>query len=102
MATIQVDSDERGPVLEWFSGDPPKDRRILLIGTPLEMPEADQKPDIVLGHWHEGNWGYVAVRPPYDENARPRPSLKVLRWAEIPSIPEDIELRPLSDSDLQG
>jgi hypothetical protein len=55
-----------------------------LIGTPLGMPEADQKADIVLGHWHEGT------------------SLKVLRWAEVPSIPEGIELRPLSDSDLKG
>jgi hypothetical protein len=92
-------------MVQWFSGDPPENRRherLLLIGTPLGMPIGNQEPDLVVGHWHEGNWGYVAVRPPYDESLRPRPSLKVLLWAEIPVLPNGVELRPLVDGDLKG
>jgi hypothetical protein len=92
-------------MIQWFSGDPPDNRRqqrLLLIGTPLGMPVAGQEPDLVVGHWHEGNRAYVPVRPPYDEGLRPRPSLKVLWWAEIPDLPSGTELRPLADGDLKG
>jgi hypothetical protein len=91
-------------MIKWNKGEAgaPRDRRLLLIGTPLGMPVADQEPDLVIGHWHEGNWGYVAVRPPYDENALPRPSLKILWWAEIPDLPDQVELRALVDRDMKG
>jgi hypothetical protein len=92
-------------MIEWFSGEPPIEQRgcrLLLIGIPLGMPIAGAEPDIVIGHWHDGNWGYVPVQIPYDENIRARPSLKILWWAEIPKLPNGLELRELGDRDLSG
>jgi hypothetical protein len=91
-------------MVEWHKGEAgaPHDRRLLLIGIPLGMPVADQEPDLVIGHWHDGNWGYVPLQLPYDENARARPSLKILWWSEIPNLPDGAELRALVERDLKG
>jgi hypothetical protein len=55
----------------WNKNRPPKDRRILMIVTP-EPPLPDKpsnlKPDIVIGHWHEGREIYVPVTVPSGSN----------------------------------
>ncbi len=76
----------------------PKDRRLLLIGTPLKVQQAGLAPDIVVGHWNATQWAFVPVEVPYPRNGA-RPELKVILWAEIPE-PEGIALRPLAGEDL--
>ena len=85
----------------WTAGarGTPKDRRLLLIVTPQGMPVADQEPDIVIGHWHSQNSGFVAVKPPCDDGLGPGPLLDVKWWAELPDLPHEVSLRPLTDND---
>jgi hypothetical protein len=75
----------------------PKDRRLLLIGKPVGGVELD----LVVGHWHEGNEFFVAVEMPSEQQGA-RPEIKVSWWAEIPKLPEGIELRPLALEDMKG
>jgi hypothetical protein len=88
-------------MVEWHRGDPPRDRRLLLIATPKNLPMADMKPDIVVGHWHGGNDAFVPVETPYTRGPT-RPELNVEWWAEIPERPEGVELRELTREDLLG
>jgi hypothetical protein len=75
----------------------PKDRRLLLIGKPV----GGTGPDLVVGHWHEGNEFFVAAEIP-SERQGARPEFKVSWWAEMPKLPEGIELRPLALEDMKG
>jgi hypothetical protein len=77
------------PIIEvdWKQGNPPKDRRLLLLGTPQGIPQANLELDIVVGHWHEANNVFVPVEVPYPR-APTRPALNVKWWAEIPNLPE--------------
>jgi hypothetical protein len=90
----------------WKLGHPPlsqKGNRLLLIASPIggtHDAEADNRPDICIGHFHEGEGYYVPARfPAMPEGARPK--LLVHYWAEI-KLPVDVGLRSLGDGDLKG
>jgi hypothetical protein len=79
----------------------PKDRRLLLIVASVAKANVPAQLDLVVGHWHEAREEFVLadVRHPF---GRCRPELKIEWWAELPNLPEEIELRGLSDDDLWG
>jgi hypothetical protein len=85
---------------DWQQGEPPKDRRLLLLVTPQGIPAANLEPDIVVGHWH-GNDGFVPVEIPYARGPT-RPTLNVKWWAEIPNPPLGVKLRTLTVEDWKG
>jgi hypothetical protein len=71
--------------------------RLLLIAKPHGTSEAN--PDIVVGHRHHE--GFVRTRiHPSDGNFRL--TLQVAWWAEIPNLPERVELRELIELDWKG
>jgi len=88
-------------MIKWTRGSrgAPKDRRLLLIACP-EMGKT-VCPDIVVGHWHEAREEFVVAELPCP-GGRFRPELRVEWWAEIPSLPEVVDLRTLTDDDLWG
>jgi hypothetical protein len=88
-------------MIKWNPGESgaPKDRRLLLIATPKGIPE-ELEPDIFVGHW-SGNDEFVPIEPQYPRLPK-RPDLKVLWWAEIPDLPEGVDLRALTLQDLKG
>lgn len=92
-------------LIYWRDCEPPeayRDRRLLLIGqaqnTGPELPEAD----VCIGHWHEGEWGFVPVRQPGISGDQPRHRLRVLHWAELKEGELPTHVRGLSGSDFKG
>ena len=53
----------------------PKDRRVLMIAMALPLNHIEERPDIVVAHWHEQNEHWVAI---------------------------EIQLRPLAMEDFKG
>jgi len=46
--------------LVWQTGEPPKDRRVLVIGIPKDTgPQIHQEPEMVIGHWHHQHEDFV-------------------------------------------
>jgi hypothetical protein len=88
--------------VDWKTGEPPKGRRILIIGTPKGIPVAGLEPDLVVGFWHEQNEEYMLIEIPADADARARSGLNVLFWAELPEMPSGLSLRSLSIGDTHG
>jgi hypothetical protein len=72
-------------MIKWNPGEggAPKDRRLLLIATPKNMPVAYMEPDIVLGHSH-GNDAFVPVKTPYTRGPT-RPELNVHGGQRFPT-----------------
>ena len=70
-------------MIEWHRGDPPRDRRTLMIVT------TNGAIDIVVGQWHEAPEADISAGPPSE------PLLTVLRWAELSDLPPGVELREL-------
>ena len=90
----------------WKEGHPPetlRGKRLLLIASPMNMnfdAAADNRPDIFIGHHGEAADDYVpALVQGMLEGARQY--LAVKYWAEI-NLPDGVELRSLTDSDLKG
>jgi hypothetical protein len=79
----------------------PRDRRLLLIATPRNVPTANLKADLVVGHWNESLSCFVPVEIPYPRDGA-RPELNVKWWAEVPAVPDGAMIRPLAPEDLKG
>jgi hypothetical protein len=85
--------------LAWRTGEPPKDRRVLLIGMPKDSgPEIPQEPEMVIGHWHHQHEDFVCASLAADRRVGAPPKFQVSYWAEI-EPPPDIKLRPLTERD---
>jgi hypothetical protein len=89
-------------MIKWTRGteNAPKDRRLLLIAAPIDRDQSAGA-EAVVGHWHEAREEFVVADPPHPFG-RCRPELKVEWWAELPTLPEAVNLRTLSEDDLWG
>ncbi len=74
--------------------------RLLLIATPEGTSEASLDQDIVVGHRHDE--GFVRARLQHPSDSDFRPTLQVEWWAEIPNLPDEVELRELTEVDWKG
>jgi hypothetical protein len=74
--------------------------RLLLIATPEGTSEASLDPDIVVGHRHDE--GFVRTRLQHPSDNDFRPALQVEWWAEIPNLPDGVELRELTENDWKA
>jgi hypothetical protein len=93
--------------LEWHLGSPPettRGRRLLVVGFPkngnFDALE-DNRPDIFIAHYGEGNDAYVPARIAGMSENSARPSLDVRYWAEI-DLPDGVELRRLESRHIKG
>jgi hypothetical protein len=85
--------------LVWQTGEPPKDRRVLVIGIPKDTgPQVHQEPEMVIGHWHHQHEDFVCAALAADLRKGVPPKFQVIYWAEI-EPPPDIKLRPLTKRD---
>jgi hypothetical protein len=91
--------------IEWHHGAPPdamRGKRLLIIGYPMNRNYFDDnRPDIVIGHFHETEGTFVPARISGMSEDQARPDLNVLYWADI-DLPEGVELSPLKDRHLKG
>jgi hypothetical protein len=90
----------------WNTSEPPKDRRLLMIVTPIGVTKdlhsiVQPKQDVVVGHWNYAREAYVQVAVPDEFEREVRAELEVSYWAEI-NLPLGINLRPLADEDTKG
>jgi hypothetical protein len=93
----------RGTVMIRWNSDAtraPLGVRLLLIATPEGTNEADLESDIVVGHRHDE--GFVRTRLEHPSDGSFRPTLQVAWWAEIPDLPDGVELRELGQEDFKG
>jgi hypothetical protein len=83
--------------MRWNKGDygMPKDRRLLVIATPKDVPHVDLPLDLVIAEWGT-NDEFIPVVVPYDGLNGTPPSLRVHWWAEIPALPAGVDLRRLA------
>jgi hypothetical protein len=44
----------------------PKDQRVLMIATALPLNHIEERPDIIVAHWHSQNESWVAIDVPGD------------------------------------
>ena len=95
------------PGIEWHEGQPPdfiRARLLLVIGHAMggnfDAGE-DSRPDIFVGHFHEGKGYYVPARVSGMSEREARPALDVKYWAEI-NLPDGVELRSLEIRHLKG
>ena len=98
--------------IKWNPGHPPKNRkgeRLLVIARPMGVTHdaaSDPNPDIFIGHWldegpHGDSNAYVPARISGMRANEARPELDIKYWAEI-ILPNDVEVRSLTDSDFKG
>jgi hypothetical protein len=88
--------------LVWQTGEPPKDRRVLVIGIPKDTgPQIHQEPEMVIGHWHHQHEDFVCASLAADLRKGAPPKFQVIYWAEI-EPPPDIKLRPLTKRDTHA
>jgi hypothetical protein len=84
-------------IVKWNKGDNgmPRDRRLLVIATPKDVPHVNLPLDLVITEWGP-NEEFISVVMPYDGLNGTPPSLRVHWWAEIPALPDGVNLRPLA------
>jgi hypothetical protein len=88
--------------LVWQTGEPPKDRRVLVIGIPKDTgPQIHQEPEMTIGHWHHQHEDFVCAALAADLRKGVPPKFQVIYWAEI-EPPPDIKLRPLTKRDTHA
>jgi hypothetical protein len=91
----------------WKRGRPPetqRGKRLLLIASPTGVTfdaNADNRPDIYIGHFGEGAGDYVPATVWGMAANDARPPLDVKYWAEIDLL-YGVELRALTNSDIKG
>jgi hypothetical protein len=78
----------------------PRGVRLLLIAIPERTSEASPELDIVVGHRLDEGFVRARLQHPCDGNFRP--ILQVEWWAEIPNLPDGVELRELTEVDWKG
>jgi hypothetical protein len=86
-------------MIEWHEGEAgaPRDRRLLLIGSPEQGGT-----EIVIGHWNVAREQFIPVEP-LSERQGTRTAIIVKWWAEVPTLPLGVELRPLKEGwDFRG
>jgi hypothetical protein len=84
--------------VKWNEGDYgiPKDRRLLVIATPKDVPHINLPLDLVIAEWGRPNEEFIPVQVPYDGQGGTPPSLRVHWWSEIPTLPDGVVLRRLA------
>jgi uncharacterized protein YceK len=92
--------------IEWRSDidAAPKDRRILMIVTPIVNGHADVQPEIVVGHSYDVPQNWV-IADTFGEPRKNAARLKLIPrfWAELGTLlPRDVNLRPLGVGDFKG
>ena len=72
--------------LVWQTGEPPKDRRVLVIGIPKDTgPQIRQEPEMVIGHWHHQHEDFVCAALAADLRKGVPPKFQVTRLRMPPA-----------------
>jgi hypothetical protein len=80
----------------------PKDKRLLMIATPIVPSHDGTMPEIIVAHWYLGTEQWV-VADTFGESRRgARLELNPIYWAELCELPAGVTLRRLDDADFKG